>query len=127
MTSAALLWRLAISAAIASVLFVLLLSSISQPVKVQTRTYTAKFTDASGLHDGADVRIRGVLVGRVVSTALEQQQEQSVASVDFTLDKKFAVVSGTRIGVKFQTLTGARYLDGKSGDNRADGDDAVVL
>jgi phospholipid/cholesterol/gamma-HCH transport system substrate-binding protein len=111
MTSPGALWRLAICAAIASVLFVLLLSSISEPVKVQTRTYTAKFTDASGLHDGADVRIRGVLVGRVVSTALEQHQSQSVASVEFTLDKKFAVVPNTRIGVKFQTLTGARYLD----------------
>ncbi|MEB3980099.1 MCE family protein [Mycobacterium sp. 663a-19] len=111
MSAKAALWRLAISAAVAGVLLVLLLSGISQPVKVQTRTYTAKFTDISGLHDGADVRVRGVLAGRVLATALQRQQGQSVASVDFTLDKKYGVVSNTRIAVKYQTLTGARYLD----------------
>ena len=44
---------------------VLLLSGISQPVKAKTRSYTATFTDISGLHEGADVRVRGVLAGRV--------------------------------------------------------------
>jgi phospholipid/cholesterol/gamma-HCH transport system substrate-binding protein len=111
MTPRAALWRLIISAAIALVLVVLLLSGISEPVKVQTRTYAAKFTDISGLHDGADVRVRGILAGRVLSTALERRQRQSVASVNFTLDKKYGVVSDTRIAVKFQTLTGSRYLD----------------
>ena len=111
MTSRAALWRLAVSAAIAVVLFMLLLSGVAEPVKGSTRTYTAKFTDVSGLHDGADVRVRGVLVGRVISTVLERTRRQSIASVNFTLDQKYGVVSGTRIAVKFQTLTGARYLD----------------
>ncbi len=111
MSSRAALWRLTISAAVAFVLLILLLSGISQPLKVQTRSYTAKFTDISGLHAGADVRVRGVLAGRVLTTALQRQQGQSVASVDFTLDNKYGVVSNTRIAVKYQTLTGARYLD----------------
>lgn len=111
MKARAALLRLAISAIIAVVLFILLLSGIAEPLKAQTRIYTAKFTDISGLHDGADVRVRGVLMGRVVSTALERHQGQSVATVDFTLDQKYGVVSDTRIAVKFQTLTGSRYLD----------------
>ncbi|MCV7101337.1 MlaD family protein [Mycobacterium palustre] len=111
MNSRAALWRLAISAAIAFALFILLLSGVSEPLKAPTRAYTAKFTDISGLHEGADVRVRGVLAGRVVSMALERRRGQSVASVDFTLDKKYGVLSNTRIAVKFQTLTGARYLD----------------
>jgi len=113
MKSGAAGWRLAVSAVIAIVLLILLLSAVSQPVKAQTRTYTAKFTDISGLHEGADVRVRGVLVGRVVSTALQRdwRRGQSVASVDFTLDRKYGVVSDTRIAVKFQTLSGARYVD----------------
>ncbi|MGV0037076.1 MCE family protein [Mycobacterium colombiense] len=111
MSSRAALWRLVISTAAALVLLVLLLSGISQPLKVQTRSYTAKFTDISGLHGGADVRVRGVLAGRVLATALQRQEGQSVASVDFTLDEKYGVVSNTRIAVKYQTLTGARYLD----------------
>jgi phospholipid/cholesterol/gamma-HCH transport system substrate-binding protein len=89
----------------------LLLSAVAEPVKPNTRTYTAEFTDISGLHDGADVRVRGVLVGRVLSTALERRQAQSIASVTFTLANKYGVVSDTRIAVKFQTLTGARYVD----------------
>jgi phospholipid/cholesterol/gamma-HCH transport system substrate-binding protein len=107
----AALWRLAISAVVAVVLLILLLSGISQPVKAQTRMYTAKFTDISGLHGGSDVRVRGVLAGRVIATALRREQGQSVASVDFSLDNKYGVVSNTRIAVKYQTLTGARYLD----------------
>jgi phospholipid/cholesterol/gamma-HCH transport system substrate-binding protein len=111
MSSRAALLRLAISAVVTVVLLVLLLSGISQPIKEQTRSYTAKFTDISGLYGGADVRVRGVLAGRVLATALQRQQGQSVASVDFTLDRKYGVVSSTRIAVKYQTLTGARYLD----------------
>jgi phospholipid/cholesterol/gamma-HCH transport system substrate-binding protein len=107
----AALWRLVISAAVAAVLLVLLLSGISQPVKAETRSYTATFTDVSGLHDGADVRVRGVLAGRVTSTALERQHGQSLAGVKFTLDKKYGVVFDTQLAVKYQTLTGARYLD----------------
>ncbi|WP_431237768.1 MlaD family protein [Mycolicibacterium aichiense] len=107
----AALWRLVISAAVAAVLLVLLLSGISQPVKAETRSYTATFTDISGLHGGADVRVRGVLVGRVTSTALERQHGQSLADVKFTLDRKYGVVSDTQLAVKYQTLTGARYLD----------------
>jgi phospholipid/cholesterol/gamma-HCH transport system substrate-binding protein len=110
MKTRAAFWRLAISAAIAFVLFVLLLSGVAEPLKAPTRTYTAKFTDISGLHDGAEVRVRGVLAGRVLSTALERRQGQSVATVDFSLDKKYGIVSDTRIAVKFQTLTGSRYV-----------------
>lgn len=111
MSARAALWRLVISAAAAVVLLALLLSGISQPLKMQTRSYTAKFTDISGLHGGADVRVRGVLAGRVLTTALQRQRGESVASVDFTLDNKYGIVSNTRIAVKYQTLTGARYLD----------------
>jgi phospholipid/cholesterol/gamma-HCH transport system substrate-binding protein len=111
MKSRAALWRLAISAAVTVVLFLLLLSAVAEPVKPNTRTYTAQFTDISGLHDGADVRVRGVLVGRVLSTALQRRQGQSIASVTFTLANEYGVVSDSRIAVKFQTLTGARYVD----------------
>lgn len=111
MKSGGALLRLVISAAIAFVLFMLLLSGVSEPLKTPTRSYTAKFIDVSGLHDGADVRVRGVLAGRVFSMNLERSERQSIASVRFTLDKRYGVVSNTRIAVKFQSLTGARYLD----------------
>ena len=56
----ALLWRLGLSVAVAVVLFILLSNTLTNPVAINTRTYTAQFTDASGLHPDGDVRVRGV-------------------------------------------------------------------
>jgi phospholipid/cholesterol/gamma-HCH transport system substrate-binding protein len=104
-------WRLGLSVAATILLLILLVSAISHPVAVNTRAYAAKFTDASGLHAGADVRVRGVLVGNVASAALERRHGRSVARVAFTLDTRYGIVSTTRLAVKFQTLTGVRYID----------------
>jgi phospholipid/cholesterol/gamma-HCH transport system substrate-binding protein len=104
-------WRLAISAVIAIILFILVANVIRQPLAADTRSYTAEFTDASGLHLDADVRVRGVRVGKVHSVDLERRDGQSIAEVGFTLDKSYGVVSGTRLAIKYQALTGLRYLD----------------
>jgi len=104
-------WRLAISAAVAIVLFVLVANVIRQPLTTATRSYTAEFTDVSGLHLDADVRVRGVRVGKVHAISLERRHGQSIAAVAFTLDKRYGVVPGTRLAIKFQALTGLRYID----------------
>ena len=57
-------WRISVALALAVVLFVLLANTLTNPVAVDTRTYTADFTDASGLHPDGDVRVRGVRVGK---------------------------------------------------------------
>jgi phospholipid/cholesterol/gamma-HCH transport system substrate-binding protein len=108
---AAALWRLAIAAVVAAVLFILLANVITNPVAVDTRSYTADFTDASGLHMDADVRVRGVRVGKVRSVDLVRRNGQNLAAVVFDLDKRFGVVPITRLAIKFQALTGVRYLD----------------
>jgi phospholipid/cholesterol/gamma-HCH transport system substrate-binding protein len=111
MTATGALWRLAIAGAVATVLLVLVANVIRQPVAAPTRSYTAEFTDASGLHLDADVRVRGVRVGKVQSIELHRQGGQSTAAVRFTLDKRYGVVSATRLAIKFQALTGVRYVD----------------
>ncbi len=111
MTPRAALWRLAISVIVSILLLVLFISGIKKPIAAETGSYTAKFTDASGLQEGADVRVRGVLVGRVGPIELNRQHGQSVAAVKLTLDKRYGVVSSTRLAIKYQTLTGTRYLD----------------
>jgi phospholipid/cholesterol/gamma-HCH transport system substrate-binding protein len=63
------------------------------------------------LHAGADVRVRGVQVGKVESAALERGHGQSVARVAFTLDTRYGIVSATRLAIKYETLTGVRYID----------------
>lgn len=111
MKPAAALWRLGISAVVAIILFILIANAIQHPVAGQTRSYTAQFTDVSGLHLNADVRVRGVRVGNVQSVQLERRDGQSIAEVGFSLDQRYGVVSATRLAVKYQALTGVRYVD----------------
>jgi phospholipid/cholesterol/gamma-HCH transport system substrate-binding protein len=106
------LWRLGIALIVTIVLFTLIANVINNPVAPDTRSYTAEFTDASGLHPDGDVRVRGVRVGKVKTIDLVRRQNgQNVASVGFTLDTRYGVIPVTRLAIKFQALTGVRYLD----------------
>jgi phospholipid/cholesterol/gamma-HCH transport system substrate-binding protein len=107
----AALWRLALAAAVSVVLLIVIANVITQPVDVTTRTYSADFTDASGLHEGADVRVRGVRVGKVDALRLKRSDGRSLAEVKFTMDNQFSVVPASRLAIKFQALTGLRYVD----------------
>jgi phospholipid/cholesterol/gamma-HCH transport system substrate-binding protein len=105
------LWRLGLAVAFTAALIILLSNTLTNPVAVNTRTYTAEFTDASGLHPDGDVRVRGVRVGKIESVALARRDGQNVAQVKLTLDRKYGVVGITRLAIKFQALTGVRYVD----------------
>jgi phospholipid/cholesterol/gamma-HCH transport system substrate-binding protein len=107
----AAMWRIGVAIAVSVVLFILLSNVLVNPVAVDTRTYTAEYTDASGLHPDGDVRVRGVRVGKVESVDLARVNGQNVAQVKFTLDNKYGVVGVTRLAIKFQALTGVRYMD----------------
>jgi phospholipid/cholesterol/gamma-HCH transport system substrate-binding protein len=111
MKLSATLWRVGLSIAVTIGLTVLLSNTLTNPVAVHTRTYTALFTDASGLHLDGDVRVRGVRVGKIESVDLARRDGQNVAQVKFTLDRKYGIVGGTRLAIKFQALTGVRYVD----------------
>jgi phospholipid/cholesterol/gamma-HCH transport system substrate-binding protein len=111
MKPVAALWRLGLSAAVAVLLYITLSNTLTSPVAVQTRPYTAVFTDASGLHPDGDVRVHGVRVGKIDSVDLARRSGQNVAQVKFTLDKKYGIVPRSRLAIKFQALTGVRYMD----------------
>ena len=105
------LWKFALSSAVAGLIFILIMNVLRQPVATETHTYTAEFADVSGLNVDADVRVRGVRVGKVKSLALERKAGQSLAIVGLSLDKQYAVAPATRLAVKYQALTGMRYID----------------
>lgn len=107
----AALWRFVVASAVALVVLIVIVNVLRQPVASQTRTYIADFTDAAGLHVDADARIRGVRAGKVESLTLERRAGQSVARVKFSLDNRYTITAATRLAIKYQALTGLRYLD----------------
>ncbi|WP_163765096.1 MlaD family protein [Mycolicibacterium parafortuitum] len=111
MTARSALWRFVLSAAIVFVIFIVIMNVLRQPVEGETRFFTAEFTDASGLRMDADVRVRGVRVGKVQDIELERRSGQSVAAVRFSLADRYGVVPTSRLSIKYQALTGLRYLD----------------
>ena len=116
----AALWRFLLAACISAILLIVIANEIRQPIAATTRTYSAEFTDVSGLSDGADVRVRGVRVGKVKAIELKRSAEgRSVAAVQMTLDKRFSIVPTSRLAVRYQALTGLRYVDVQ---NPAEGD-----
>ena len=96
------------------------LASFSSPTSTSTRlttiantgfgatsTYTAVFTDASGLAEGDDVRVRGVKVGRVTSLAV---LDDSLAAVDLEVesDRRLPAAVNTRPAYWSTPVTSAR-------------------
>jgi phospholipid/cholesterol/gamma-HCH transport system substrate-binding protein len=123
MSPKAATWRVGVAIAVSVVLFILLSNTLTNPAAVGTRTYLAEYTDASGLHPDGDVRVRGVRVGKVNSVELARVDGQTVAQVEFTLDRKYGIVKDTRLSIKFQALTGVRYIDvTNSAEGYRDGD-----
>jgi len=105
------LWRLALCAVLTVSLGIVVINTLRPPVAGETRSFVAEFTDASGVRVGTDVRVRGVQVGNVESVKPVRRAGRSIAEVGFTLQNRFGVVSSTRLAIKFQALTGLRYLE----------------
>ena len=81
-----------------------------------TNTYSAMFTDVSGLKSGDDVRIAGVRVGRVDTIDLDG----TVARVGFRIEKGQRLFSDTTASITYQNIVGQRYLglaQGRKGEH----------
>ncbi|MFC8529925.1 MlaD family protein [Nocardia sp. NPDC057227] len=105
------LGKLAVAVVVAIALFAVVLSAIKNPIDVETNTYTAEFTDASGLHENGDIRTKGVRIGKITSIELVRKLGRSVARVEFSLDRAYQLHDNTVLAVKYQNLTGVRYID----------------
>jgi phospholipid/cholesterol/gamma-HCH transport system substrate-binding protein len=75
-------------------------------------SYSAVFTNVSGLKGGNFVRIAGVEVGKVKDMALHKD---GTVTVDFAIDKGLVLTDGTKAAVRYENLIGDRYLSLEEG------------
>ncbi|GAC68505.1 MlaD family protein [Gordonia soli] len=98
-------------AAITVLLFILVINAMKNPVEGKTNSYTADFTDASGLNVNGDVRMKGMRIGKVTAVDLTEAGGRPVARVGFTMDDGHRLTENTALAIKYQNLTGVRYVD----------------
>lgn len=100
-------WRFGLFAVIMIVLLVGVVQAIQRPVAGGGRTFEALFTDAGGLKTGSDVRMYGVAVGKVTKIELAGAN----ARVRFSVQSDRPVYDTSRLAIRYQNLTGQRYVD----------------
>ncbi|GAA4128387.1 MCE family protein [Nocardioides fonticola] len=99
--------RFTVFALVAVLLGVVLINTMVDGLGGSHRSYSAIFTDVSGLRVGDDVRVAGVRVGRVQSIAVDGRDG---AKVDFDLDADQRILTTTDVVMRYQNLVGQRYL-----------------
>lgn len=105
---AAPLIKLAVFTVVTLLSVAVLLTAVQNSYFGSTETYSARFSDASGLIPGSDVRIAGVRVGQVTDVQLVDRE---VAEVAFKVDEARRIPAGSIFSIKYQNLVGQRYLE----------------
>jgi phospholipid/cholesterol/gamma-HCH transport system substrate-binding protein len=81
------------------------------PFIASGHTVYADFTDAAGLQKGNNVRVAGVLVGKVTSVTLEDDgTRQAVVHVGMKVNNSTKVGAGSTADLKIETLLGQVYV-----------------
>jgi phospholipid/cholesterol/gamma-HCH transport system substrate-binding protein len=80
----------------------------------RTYSYTAEFSNASGLRAGQFVRASGVEIGKVKNIKLIENGHR--VQVDFDVDRSVPVYQSTTAQIRYLNLIGDRYLELKRGE-----------
>ncbi|HEY0641167.1 MAG TPA: MCE family protein [Pseudonocardiaceae bacterium] len=83
-----------------------------------TISYTARFTDATSLNPGDDVRISGVRVGQVDELRVV---DRDLAQVRFSVDAARPLPADVTATIRYRNMIGQRYLALGRGDDPAAG------
>jgi phospholipid/cholesterol/gamma-HCH transport system substrate-binding protein len=89
--------------------------------------YSAVFSNVSGLKNGNFVRIAGVEVGKVRSIKV---QDDSTVDVEFGTDNSVVLTEGSRAVIRYENLTGDRFLaleEGAGGTRKLNAGDTIPL
>lgn len=106
------MWRLAIFVAVCSVGTFALFMTFGQLRFQHENTYTAAFTNVSGLKQGDFVRIAGVEVGNVTHISM---RPDTTLIVGFSADNTVVLTESTRAVVRWDNIIGDRYLELQEG------------
>ncbi|CDO33660.1 MCE family protein [Mycolicibacterium porcinum] len=91
-----------------SLVFTFILVTVFGQFRFDSRaSYSAVFTNVSGLKGGNFVRVAGVEVGKVKDLTLHKD---GTVTVEFAIDKGLTLTEGTRAAVRYENLIGDRYL-----------------
>lgn len=82
----------------------------------RTDTYTAEFSNASGLRNGEFVRASGVEIGKVKKVRLIDGGKR--VQVDFAVDRTVPLYQSTTAQIRYLNLIGDRYLELKRGEGQ---------
>ncbi|MGH3580993.1 MAG: MCE family protein [Mycobacterium sp.] len=104
---AAAAWRLAVFLVICVTGTFVLLAVFAQFRFGQNKTFTADFSNVSGLKNGDLVRIAGVEVGKVADITV---RPDATVGVSFSTDDSVVLTDGTRAAIRYDNLFGGRYL-----------------
>jgi phospholipid/cholesterol/gamma-HCH transport system substrate-binding protein len=85
----------------------LLAGTIANQLGGATANYSAKFTDATGVNKGDEVRISGVRVGEVQNVSLV---DRKVALVEFSMRRDVMLPRSTQAVIRYRNLIGQRYI-----------------
>lgn len=90
----------------------MILVTLRRDVHGDTFTYTAQFTDVTGLRAGSDVRVAGVRVGRVDEVSLDESgpNAEPLATVRFRVQRDQPLYGNTKAAVVYQNIIGQRYI-----------------
>src|SRR5579875_281538 len=80
----------------------------------RTNSYTAEFSNASGLRNGQFVRAFGVEIGKVKKVRLVEGGTR--VRVDFDVDRSVPLYQSTTAQIRYLNLIGDRYVELKRGD-----------
>ncbi|MET0135017.1 MAG: MCE family protein [Kibdelosporangium sp.] len=99
--------KLALFIVVTVVATAVLAISIGNANRASTSSYGARFTDATLLLPGDDVRIAGVRVGQVEDVGIADRKQ---AEVKFSVDAGRRLPAGVTATIKFRNLVGQRYI-----------------
>jgi phospholipid/cholesterol/gamma-HCH transport system substrate-binding protein len=88
----------------------------------RTNSYSAEFSNASGLRDGQFVRAFGVEIGKVKKVRLVESGKR--VRVDFDVDRSIPLYQSTTAQIRYLDIIGDRYVELKRGEG--EGADRVL-